>query len=450
MPTATVTLYARQSLDRSGEGAAIDRQLAECRDLCAAKGWQIAEVFTDNDTSATSGKARPGFEALLDSRPQRIVVWHVDRLVRLTKDLERVIDLGVPVHGVKAGHIDLSNPAGRAVARTIVAWSTYEGEQKATRQRAANRQRAQRGDVGWTRRPYGFDRQNGSVALVQAEAAVIRDAATRVLAGEAMGSVVRELNARGVLTSTGARWTVTALRRVLLSPRTAGRVVSKGVDYGEADHGAILDPDTADRLAALLRDPRRRTAPPSTAGKHFLSGTARCGRDGCDDRPMYAVPNPKGVMAYRCLNCYGTRHMELVDKTVLAALVLRLSDPRVVATLVAPDVDLDALRGRVVELRDRRDGLAVMLAEGLLSASVVKEQATRLTEQISDLERQISASTGASPLGRVLGHGDVIEALSRLSLREAGEIVRALATVRILPSGKGKRFDPEQVQIVWR
>src|SRR5690349_13464343 len=127
------SIYVRISLDKTGEGLGVERQEQACRELCEHKGWEVREVFCDNDISATTGKRRPGFEALLASDPDVIVVWHIDRLVRLSRDLERVIDLGVNIHGVTAGHIDLSHPGGRAVAKTITAWAQYEGEQKAER-----------------------------------------------------------------------------------------------------------------------------------------------------------------------------------------------------------------------------------------------------------------------------------------------------------------------------
>ncbi len=116
-----VAVYARMSLDKTGEGLGVERQEQECRELAARLGVTVSNVFSDNDISATTGKRRPGFEALLASKPEAVIVWHIDRLVRVTKDLERVIDLGIPVHAVTAGHLDLATPAGRAVARTITA-----------------------------------------------------------------------------------------------------------------------------------------------------------------------------------------------------------------------------------------------------------------------------------------------------------------------------------------
>jgi site-specific DNA recombinase len=442
------TIYTRQSLDAAGEGAAVSRQLSACQELCDARGWTVDEVLSDNDVSATTGKRRPGFEALLASNPKRIVVWHTDRLVRLSKDLERVIDLGVNVHAVTAGHLDLSNPTGRAVAKTVTAWAQQEGEHKAERQVAANLQRAQRGQVLWTRRPFGFDRDGATVRIVKSEAVEIRKAAKRVLKGASLGSIVADWNARGITTSMGYRWDVTSFRRVLLNPRTAGRVVSNGQDYG-SNGLAILDADTVDRLAAMLRDPRRRAAP-STQVKHLLSGLVRCGREGCDSAVMFAtVSSYKGQVIYRCLSCRGTRLLDLVDEVVMTAVLARLSRSDA-AGLLDRDIDLDELRGRVVDLRERRDGLASLLADGLLTPAAVRTQAQRLTDQIGDLERQIEAAIGTSPLARVVDSGDVLAALDRLSLLEVREVIKALMDVRILPAGKGVRFDPEHVAIEWR
>src|SRR5699024_9314031 len=145
----TASIYVRISRDKSGDQVAISRQLEACQRLIRDRGWTVGPVFEDNDLSATSGVARPAFERLLASSPEAIVAWHQDRLLRTTRDLERVIDLGVNVYMVEAGHVDLSHPAGRAVARTVAAWSTYEGEQRALRQKLALQDIARKGRPWW-------------------------------------------------------------------------------------------------------------------------------------------------------------------------------------------------------------------------------------------------------------------------------------------------------------
>lgn len=441
------TIYLRQSEDKSGEGTAVERQLAECRAFCENKGWAVDAVLQDNDTSATTGVTRPAFDSLLASQPERIVVWHIDRLVRVTRDLERVIELGVNVHAVKSGHIDLSTPAGRAVARTVTAWATYEGEQKATRQVAANRQRAQKGIVRWTRRPFGFDRDGDEVRAVPSEAKEIRSAAKKVLAGATLASIAQDMNDRNVTTTVAGNWSVTAVRRILMNPRNVGRVVYKGEDLGSIKV-RILDDDTYARVVARLTDPRRKTAP-STTVRYLLSGIVHCGREGCEDAIMFATTNAQHRPIYRCLKCYGGRGVEDVDEVVVAHVVARLSRPDA-KKLLAADVDLDALRDEAVDIRERRDSIAALVAEGLLGRDAAREHAKALVDKLNKIERRIDSVTGDDPVAEVVGSRDPQATFDGLSLARKRRLIRAVVTARILPVGKGIRFDPEHVDVQWK
>ena len=59
-------ISARQSLDRTGEGLAVERQIDACRQLAESRGWEIVEVCVDNSISASTGKNRPGYNRVLD------------------------------------------------------------------------------------------------------------------------------------------------------------------------------------------------------------------------------------------------------------------------------------------------------------------------------------------------------------------------------------------------
>lgn len=451
--TMRAAIYARQSLDRSGEALAVSRQVLECRELAERNGWEVSEIYQDNDRSATTGKARPEWQRLLADldagKHDVLVAWHTDRLYRRLRDLVDLVEIAqrrvLRIATVKASDLDLSTPAGRMVAGLLGSVAAYEGEQKAARQVAANRDRARRGVLLWTRRPFGFDRVGSDVVIVESEAAEIRKAAARVLDGDTLAAIGRDLDARGVRTSTGKAWSVTSVRRALTNPRIAGRVVSKGEDYGR--HGvAILDGETFDRMGAILRDPARKSAPPSTEIKHLLSGLVRCGREGCEDAPMWATSNAQGRMIYRCRRCYGGRGLADVDEVVMRTITARLARPDAV-DLLTPDADLDGMRARVTALRARRDGLAALLADGLLTETAVREQATRLGQQIDDLEREQRQATGADPLAAVVNAADPAAALQALDIRTLRAVIDTLAVVRILPVGKGVRFAPVHVQI---
>ncbi len=81
-------LYLRQSLDRAmgtaEEGQAVERQREACLALAKARGWEVVAVFSDNDVSASTTKARPQFEKMLAAAGQGdidvVIAWHADRL----------------------------------------------------------------------------------------------------------------------------------------------------------------------------------------------------------------------------------------------------------------------------------------------------------------------------------------------------------------------------------
>jgi cytochrome P450 len=90
-------VYTRNSHDATGQRAGATRQLEDCEALADRLGWEVTHRYGDNDLSASSGPARPGFEAMLtamaDSEFGAVICWHPDRLFRSVKDLERLITI---------------------------------------------------------------------------------------------------------------------------------------------------------------------------------------------------------------------------------------------------------------------------------------------------------------------------------------------------------------------
>ncbi|MFH5822268.1 recombinase family protein [Georgenia sp. AZ-5] len=449
-------IYLRISLDTTGERLAVDRQRTDCQRIAQQRGWEIVEEYVDNSVSASRRDVnRPAYDCMVADyaagRFNALICWDLDRLTRQPRQLEDWID-AAEEEGLRLvtanGEADLSTDGGRMYARIKASVARAEVERKGARQRRANRQRAEGGHIGWTRRPFGFDRDRArdSVVVVEEEAELIRAAAARVLAGAPIGALVKEWNAAGITTSTGGTWTTTTLRRVLQNPRLAGRAVYRGQDMGEGAWPAILEPETFARLEETLRDPRRRTAPDTTARKHLLSGLARCG---VCEQPLYASPyGSKGrrYMVYRCHAYHITRRMDLVDGVVENTVKATLAHPGIIARLT-PNVDVDGLRAEAVELRDRRDALASMLAEGLMSGAAVREQAAKITRRIRALEEAIAAATGDNPAATLAAAPDVAAAWDAADLATKRAVIDTLMAVTLLPAGKGTRFREEHVQM---
>lgn len=456
----TAAVYVRQSEDKSGHAAAVQRQETDCRLVAQAKGWDAPVLYADNSISATSGKIRPAFERLLADVERGtvtgIVVWHLDRLTRSMRDLSRIIEAGQKhrvniacVHGVS---LDLGDPTGVAVAQILTAIAGMETSHKGDRQRRANRQRAEAGEAFWSRRPFGYDRtSDGKVFTVEEEAQAIRQAAELVLGGATLSSVVRKWNDAGLTTTTQERgkWGVTQLRRVLMNPRYAGKRLYNGEDMATGKWDAILDEETSRRLEEMLTDPRRRTAPDDLNSKYLLSGIAVCGKCGAKmfAAPVIAKGKAEKRMVYRCLGAYCMqRGLHDIDAYVQSVTIGILGRPDAAQLFNGGETSVE-LRRKATDLRDRRDALASLLADGLLSPAAVREQSGRLTKELGEVEAAVSASEGLNPAAGIVGATDIAAAWAALPLGSQRQIIRALMEVTVLPAGKGRGFSPDQIHI---
>jgi site-specific DNA recombinase len=226
-------IYLRQSLDKTGEGAAVERQREDTQAVANRRGWEVVRTEVDNDTSAAGKRQRPGFEAIMDAieagEVGAVIAWDMTRLTRNARDTLRIIEAGQQHNTVLVFHkgdsLDLSSPNGRMVAHILAAVARQEIEQKSERQRRANLQAAQDGRRMGGRRPFGFEQD---MTLRDPEATAVRQAYNDVLAGASLGHVARDWNAAGLLTplltrkGEPSRWTPAAVRPVLLNPRNAG------------------------------------------------------------------------------------------------------------------------------------------------------------------------------------------------------------------------------------
>jgi site-specific DNA recombinase len=254
--------YARISKDDTLEGRGVARQTEDIESVCQRSGWELIEVVTDNDVSASrySRKPRPGYTRLLQlietGVVQRAVVYDADRLLRQPKELEYLIDLaerigGFEIHTV-TGQVDLVSSSGRFIARSLVAKAAMESDDMSRRLKRANDQAAKEGRPRGTR---AFGYETDGVTIRESEAELIRQAAADVLAGESWHGIVRRWNELGVLTpQRGVPWKPTVVAKVLTGPRAAGLRQHRGEIIGPAVWPAILDRATHDAL-------RRRTNP---------------------------------------------------------------------------------------------------------------------------------------------------------------------------------------------
>jgi site-specific DNA recombinase len=463
--TRRAALYARISQDREGAGLGVDRQRADCRALAKKLGWPIVVEHTDNDMSAYSGKRRPGYRELLDDigtkRVDAVIVWHTDRLHRSPRELEEYVDLcerhGVVTQTVKAGELDLATPSGRAVARTLGAWARFEVEHKSERTKRAQLQAAEAGKWLGGGRPFGWQcRDDGSAIMDRKEAREIRRASEALLAGASLGSIVADLNRRGITTSTGRTWNYSSLRQVLSRARNAGISTYHRKIVGASAWPAIVSEDTWRSVCALLADPSRRRSS-SNRARWLMAGLALCGTCGERLRSATVVSNrAQGTTrtVYRCPTPgigHVARAAPIIDAYISAIVVERLQQPDILSALAADrGVDTSELRAERVALRARQNEAAESFADGNITGSQLSRISTRLTKRLDDIEAQLASSSRGNALVSLAGpHAE--ELWIRAPIDRQRAVVTELLTATVLPSGRrGKDFDPELVRVEWK
>ena len=226
----------------------ITRQKEDILKKAGQLGVEISEWYPENDVSAfkkrrirlPAGRSvwrviRPEFRRMLrdyeDGRIDGIIYYDLDRMARQPRDLEDQIDLVEfckrPVEAV-TGNIDLRTSNGRAMARVLVAMANKSSEDTARRVARERLQEAQQGNGGRFR---GVQRKFGYTCdgeIVEAEAALIREAARRFMAGETWSGLARHFTASGIAPVAAKKWTITAIRHMLMSPATAGIAIYNG------------------------------------------------------------------------------------------------------------------------------------------------------------------------------------------------------------------------------
>lgn len=463
MSTPRAFIYCRMSRDRVGAGLGVDRQAADCHALADQLGWQVVNTYTDNDTSAYTGKPRPGYRAMLDAleagEATGVLVWHTDRLHRSPVELEDYVAVcerhSISTHTVKAGPLDLASPSGRLVARQLGAVARYEVEHNIERIKAARLQAVAAGKWSGGRRPFGYEPDG--VTIREAEARWIRQATDAVLAGTSLSQVARDLNAAGVTTSAGtATWTGTEVRRLLLRARNAGLMVHNGEVAGDAEWPAIVTEDTWRGLVAKLTDPGRRTNTGAPA-RHLGSGLFLCGL--CEDGTTMRSSSAKGRRHYACsFRRHVTRYAPPLDDLVAALVVERLRKPDAAELLAPPTEDTSTLHTQAQAIRERLSELARLYADGTVDAAQLTEGTASLRDQLAEVDGRLAAANGDTTLAAFAGQ-DPAEVWDSLDVDRRRAVVDVLLTVTVLPARRGRPpgwqpgesyFDPSSVLIEWK
>jgi DNA invertase Pin-like site-specific DNA recombinase len=465
----TAVIYVRISSDRDGLREGVERQLEDSQALCERHGWQVAQVYEDNDTSAYSGKPRPRYLAMLDAvrsgQVDAIVAWHPDRLHRSPRELEDFIDLleatGTEVVTVQSGRYDLSTSSGRQVARIVGAVARGESEHKSERVKRKHQQIGEQGRWHGGPRPFGYayaDDGSGDLVIVPEEAAAIRKAAERISRGASVASIAREWNAAGLVTPRGNSWLSAPVSRLLRSPVLRGKRVYRGVEY-DAQWPAILTDEAGHTLTAILSAPARKTSH-TNARKNPLAGFLFCGVCGGplssgNTNGLPAMKCQKGKTAKSCggMTCKLEPLTEAMGDIIVERLLLARQTLRKAAKASTKNDDGTSVARELDAIRARQTELEAMFTEGDIDGNAYKRMASDLERRLASAMASLAQTAEHASLNGVPTTRAGLEALWDDGDLEARTNLMRLVfvSVTIAPAPhRGARFTPARILPTFR
>lgn len=457
-------VYTRISEDpksRGGKAVNVATQEKDGRRLAAERGLEVVAVFTDNDlTAADPAVTRPGFEELLErslsGEFEAVIVYSQDRLVRLTADLERVLAT-FSVAGIEllpvVGTADLDSPEGKLFARVNTLLGAYEVEKVKLRVQRKMQDNAEKGLPPGGKAGFGFNPDK--VSICESEAVLIKEAAERIIAGDALAAIARDWNARGE-TMRGREWRSNGIRRMMLAPRIAGLRGHRGEIVGRLRRPdgepvpEIVDRATFERVGKVLTQPSRRTA--GTVAQKLLTGLAICGKCGETLNHKWDAKGPR----YFCRHCHGilvaSDHLE----ELVVAAVLEAVDRPELREAVRREQEADGTADKVDQIATLEDDLADLaneLGEGRLTMAEWKVARAGIERRLGHLRSELEREQDESALASWVGRGGALrEAWEDLSHGQRRAIISAVfESLTIAPARRGpNRFDPDRVKIRWK
>jgi len=464
-------VYARISSDRDGTALGVERQVRDCEQLAAERGWTIVATFVDNDVSASDrSRKRPEYERLVASIKNggvdAVVVWDLDRLHRQPAELEEFVTIcegaGVTQLASVGGQVDVATGDGMLVARIKGAVAAEEVRKMKQRMTRKKLDLAEKGlPNGGGRRAFGWERDGCTVRNVEAN--LIQQAAERVLQGQTLRSIRDDWEGSGVPTSGGGKWTVNSVKATLRSPRNAGLRQYQGQVVGEADWPAIINRSTWEELQVTFSDPSRQ--PRSAPRAYPLRGVLRCGSCG---HLLIAVPRKKPIPSDpdRRLRYYGCRSdaggcgkvfvtADRVESAVFDCVLALLDDPSTAAiTATQAAADADTIRTLLVASAKDQAQLAELedaFAQGDLSRAGLQRNARTIRDRIEQRNDRVASLQGIATIDRF--GGDPREVWDDLGADDKRSVVLSLVTaIEVAPATKVgfNRFDPDRIRYVWR
>lgn len=338
-------LYLRRSTEEH-QAESLATQEDGARRFLKAKGWSLApeHIYTDSGISRAEFLKRPGLRALIAGAKDHafdVVITRDD--TRLGGDLLRVaflindlIESGCKLFYYSTGEeVRCDDPTSKMVVAMKGFAAEMERDKVSSRTYEAVARKARAG-LNAGGRCYGYDNVEVAAAparrveykINDAQATIVREIFTRYAAGEGLGTISKDLNARGVAPPRSSSWHESAIHEILRRPRYRGVIewgrtrktyrggtkvrvkrASEEIVRHEMPGLRIVDDRLWASVQAQIAQVTRAAPKGGRPPKYLLSTILRCGECAGPLKVIDSRAGTKTIKVYACANYHSGRRL---------------------------------------------------------------------------------------------------------------------------------------------
>lgn len=297
-----VAAYARVSSSKDAMLHSLSTQISYYSDLIQGHdGWLYVGVYSDEAKTGTKD-SRDDFQRLIaDCRAGKvdmIITKSISRFARntvtLLKTVRELKALQVDVF-FEEQNINTMSGNGELMMTIIASYAQEESLSASENQKWRIRHGFEKGELLNWRFLFGYNISKGKIEVNSDQAAIVREVFQRVINGETLGSISRDLNKQKICRELGGNWYPQRIREMISNEKYLGNALlqkyyrnnhlekKKSINrgelpmyYAEDTHESIIDEKTFAQANKILKQLQEQTSNRSKPTKSIFAGKIHC------------------------------------------------------------------------------------------------------------------------------------------------------------------------------
>ena len=360
-------IYARYSSDNQREES-IEGQIRENTAYAEKNGINIVGHYIDRAFSAKTDD-RPEFQRMIADSSKKmfdvIIVWKLDRFSRNRYDSARH-KATLRRHGVKvvsATEAIADGPSGILMESVLEGMAEYYSAELAEKITRGMTENALKCKYNGSHVPFGFViDENRNYQINETLAPIVLEIYERYASGEAIKSIIDDLNARGLKTSKGAKFGNNSIHSILTNRMYMGEyhfgeiIIPNGIP-------AMVSEELFNRVAERKKKNQHASAHNKGKERYILSTKLFCGK--CMTMMVGESGQKKNGNIYRYYKCASAKRKKGCDKKAVRKEWIEDEVIKGLTIILNDDATLLAMADKLLELFEE-DNVVVPALEAQL------------------------------------------------------------------------------------